>query len=160
MFFGRIIAKFKIYLIMALAFAAFAGVAYWYYTDTQKALRTYAENQGKMEIALTSQKAVTESLQRDIRVMNETLNSLNTEFEESRARVSELENLLETGTDGREMKIDERAVEDPVYIEKEINTGTIELFNCFEILSGAEGNENDQKYINCLNGNSGTDIVQ
>ena len=88
------------------------------------------------------------------------LDSLNTEFEESRARVNELENLLETGTDGREMKIDERAVEDPVYIEKEINTGTIELFNCFEILSGAEGNENDQKYINCLNGKSGTDIVQ
>ena len=67
MFFGRLIAKFKVYLIMALAFAAFAGVAYWYYTDTQKALRTYAENQGKLETALTSQKAVTESLQRDIR---------------------------------------------------------------------------------------------
>lgn len=146
--FGRL----KVYLIMFAAFAAFAGVAYWYYLDTQKALRQYAENQATLEAALTSQKAATDALLRDIQVMNQTLVTLNDDFTASRNRVKTLEALLQRGTDGRDLDIGERAAEDPAFIEEEINIGTREIFNCLEILSGmVRPNEQDPKYINCIN---------
>lgn len=146
--FGRL----KVYLIMFAAFAAFAGVAYWYYLDTQKALRQYAENQATLEAALQSQKAATDALLRDIQVMNQTLVTLNDDFTASRNRVKTLEALLQRGTDGRDLDIGQRAVEDPEFIEEEINIGTREIFNCLEILSGmVKPNEQDPKYINCIN---------
>ena len=84
--------------------------------------------------------------------MNTTLSTLNDDFTQSRQRVKTLEAILANGTDGRGLDVGERAVEDPQYIQKEINTGTEEVFNCFEILSGQENtNETDSKYINCLN---------
>jgi chromosome segregation ATPase len=145
-------ARIKVYLIMFAAFAAFAGVFYWYYQDTQKALQQYARNQASLESALSSQKSATDALQRDITVMNTTLSTLNDDFTQSRQRVKTLEAILANGTDGRGLDVGERAVEDPQYIQKEINTGTEEVFNCFEILSGQENtNETDSKYINCLN---------
>jgi hypothetical protein len=146
--FGRL----KVYLIMFAAFAAFAGVAYWYYLDTQKALRQYAENQATLEAALQSQKAATDALLRDIQVMNQTLVNLNDDFTASRNRVKTLEALLQRGTDGRDLDIGQRAAEDPEFIEQEINIGTREIFNCLEILSGmVKPNEQDPKYINCIN---------
>lgn len=146
--FGRL----KVYLIMFAAFAAFAGVAYWYYLDTQKALRQYAENQATLEAALVSQKAATDALLRDIQVMNQTLVTLNDDFTASRNRVKTLEALLQRGTDGRDLDIGQRAAEDPAFIEEEINIGTREIFNCLEILSGmVRPNEQDPKYINCIN---------
>ena len=48
------LAKLKVYIIMFAAFALFAGAAYWYYMDTQKALRTYAENQGKTGVSYSN----------------------------------------------------------------------------------------------------------
>ena len=51
--------KLKVYLIMFSAFAMFAGVAYWYYTDTQKALAAAAANQAKLETSLSIQKETT-----------------------------------------------------------------------------------------------------
>mgnify|MGYP000492026073 CR=1 FL=1 len=41
---------------MFTAFAMFAGVAYWYYVDTQKALAVAAANQAKLETSLSIQK--------------------------------------------------------------------------------------------------------
>ena len=52
--------KLKVYIIMFAAFAMFAGVAYWYYQDSQAALKQYAENQAKLETSLTIQKSATE----------------------------------------------------------------------------------------------------
>ena len=53
---------------MFTAFAMFAGVAYWYYTDTQKALAVAAANQAKLETSLSIQKETTASLQADIKL--------------------------------------------------------------------------------------------
>lgn len=145
-------AKLKVYLIMFAAFAAFAGVAYWYYQDTQKALRTYAENQGKLEGAIATQAAANEALRNDLVNMQVAFNELNTAFEEARQQVRNVEKLFEQGTDGRDMTVGERAVEDPEYIEEQVNTGTNELFRCFEILTGAPIGDEDAnaKYVKCV----------
>lgn len=155
-------AKLKVYLIMFAAFAAFAGVAYWYYQDTQKALRTYAENQGKLEGAIATQAAANEALRNDLVNMQVAFNELNTAFEEAREQVRNVEKLFEQGTDGRDMTVGERAVEDPAYIEEQVNTGTNELFRCFEILTGAPIGDEDAnaKYVKCVdsvNSNSSTE---
>ena len=146
-------AKIKVYLIMFAAFAAFAGVAYWYYMDTQKALRTYSENQGKLEGAIAIQAEANQALAKDLQNMQKAFNTLTIEFEAARKQVEDVEKLFGQGTDGRDMSVGERAIEDPEYIEKVLNKGTTELFRCFEILTGAEvGDEDAQaKYITCVN---------
>ena len=151
--------KLKVYIIMFAAFAAFAGVAYWYYLDTQKALRTYAENQGKLEGAIATQELANAALKRDLENMQIAFTELNTAFEEAREQVRNVENLLQRGTDGRDLSIGERALEDPKYIEDQVNTGTDELFRCFEILTGAPMGDEDAntKYVKCIDGiNSNT----
>lgn len=149
-------AKLKVYLIMFAAFAAFAGVAYWYYQDTQAALRTYAENQGKLEGAIKQQSAANESLRSDMANMQKAFTTLSEEFEEARKQVEDVEKLFEQGTDGRDMSVGERAIENPEYIEDVLNTGTTELFRCFEILTGAPLGDQDAqaKYVKCVDGNS------
>ena len=145
-------AKLKVYLIMFAAFAAFAGVAYWYYQDTQKALRTYAENQGKLQSAVEVQEQANAALVRDIQNMQQAFNQLTTEFEKARKQVENVEKLFVEGTDGRDLSVGERAIEDPAYIQNVLNKGTTELFRCFEILTGAPvGDEDAQaKYITCV----------
>lgn len=145
-------AKLKVYLIMFAAFAAFAGVAYWYYQDTQKALRTYAENQGKLQSAVEVQEQANAALVRDIQNMQQAFNQLTTEFEKARKQVENVEKLFVEGTDGRDVSVGERAIEDPAYIQNVLNKGTTELFRCFEILTGAPvGDEDAQaKYITCV----------
>lgn len=145
-------AKLKVYLIMFAAFAAFAGVAYWYYQDTQKALRTYAENQGKLQNAVQVQEQANAALVKDIQNMQQAFNQLTTEFEKARKQVENVEKLFVEGTDGRDLSVGERAIEDPAYIQNVLNKGTTELFRCFEILTGAPvGDEDAQaKYITCV----------
>lgn len=156
----KIMGKLKVYLITFAAFAAFSGVAYWYYRDSQAAIIQYAENQARLEEALRSQQSATMSLKRDIAIMGTTLNTLNDDFTASRQRVQDLESLLQRGTDGRYLNVGERAIEDPEYIENEINIGTNEVFSCFEILSGNNTDENDPKYINCINTVTGNGVQQ
>ena len=158
-------AKLKVYIIMFAALAAFAGVAYWYYQDTQKALRQYAENQGKLEGAIQQQKAANEAILRDVAKMQSAMKDLNTAFEESRKSVENITGLLTQGTDGRDMSVGERAVENPearLYIEDSVNTGTAELFRCFEILSGATPGDADAnaKFIKCVDTSNDADGVQ
>lgn len=147
---------------MFAAFAAFAGVAYWYYQDTQKALRVYAENQGKLQGAIQTQQAANEALRTDLANMQTAFKELNTAFEEARKQVEDVEKLFEQGTDGRDMTVGERAIESPEYIEEVLNTGTDELFRCFEILTGAPIGDEDAnaKYVKCVdsvNSNSSTE---
>lgn len=141
---------------MFVAFSAFAGIFYWYYQDTQKALRVYAENQGKLENAIDLQQQANESLKKDIVKIQNTMVELNDAFVKSRQQVENITGLLEKGTDGRDLTPGERAVENPessIVIEDAVNTATTELFRCFEILSGSEIGDSDAntKYINCVN---------
>ena len=54
------------------------------------------------------------------------------------------------------MSLDERASENPEYIEEVLNTGTTELFRCSEITGANQGDLKDAqaKYVKCVDGNS------
>ena len=123
---------------MFAAFAAFAGVAYWYYKDTQKALATYAANQAKLETSLAIQKETTENLQADIKLMTDTIQTLNEEFAQSRLNVKELEELFTTSSDGSSRDFGKLTIEQPDYVEGRIQKGNDEVFRCIELLSGQE----------------------
>lgn len=131
---------------MAAAFAMFAGIAYWYYKDTQEALKVYAQNQATLETALSTQKAATERLQSDIRRMGATLTKLNRDFEASRVIVSKIQNELDIRDIGK------TAIVDPTAMEVELNKGTVEAFACIEILSGKTGDYSEAEYFNCTDG--------
>jgi cell division protein FtsX len=66
-----IISRFRVYIIMIALFSAILGIFYWYYQDSQKALKQYAENQSKLEVALQTQIQVTEKLQQDLILMQQ-----------------------------------------------------------------------------------------
>lgn len=155
--------KLKVYIIMFAAFAMFAGLAYWYYQDTQKAIKQYAENQAKLETSLTIQKSATESLQNSLKVMSETLTQLNEDFAESRQKTKELETMFNQDKQGNKRDFGELTIEAPEYIEGQINKGSDEVFRCVELLSGQEAKEgeaDDKEFIDCINSNNDADSMQ
>ena len=157
--FTKLFTKLKVYLIMFAAFAAFAGVAYWYYQDTQKALRTYAENQSKLETSLQIQQETTQSLQADLKLMTTTIETLNEEFAQSRLNVKNLEELFTTSSDGTSRDFGKLTIESPEYVEGRIQQGNDEVFRCIELLSGQEaqqGEEDNAEYIDCISSTSNT----
>ena len=145
--FGRI----RVYLIMFAAFAAFAGVAYWYYQDTQKAMRQYAENQARLQTALETQTQAYEQLQRDMILLQETQQQLQQDFIRSRELTKSLETLFRQDSEGNPRDFGTLAAENPELVTEELNTGTREVFECFEQLSGNGNNNGDKKYIDCFN---------
>ena len=151
--FGRL----KVYFIMFTAFAVFAGIAYWYYQNTQKQLLAYAKNQATLETSVEIQKQTTIALQKDLKKANEALVTLTDEFAESRRNVKELETIFNQSKDGTKRDFGESAIVAPEYIHGEINKGSNEVFRCFELLSGqkpAEGENDEKEYFNCINGTS------
>jgi hypothetical protein len=155
--------KLKVYIIMFAAFAMFAGVAYWYYQDSQAALKQYAENQAKLETSLTIQKSATESLQKSLKVMSETLTQLNEDFAESRQKTIELETMFNQDKQGNKRDFGELTIEAPDYIEGQINKGSDEVFRCVELLSGQEAKEgeaDDKEFIDCISSNDDANSLQ
>ena len=155
--------KLKVYIIMFAAFAMFAGVAYWYYQDSQAALKQYAENQAKLETSLTIQKSATESLQKSLKVMSETLTQLNEDFAESRQKTKELETMFNQDKQGNKRDFGELTIEAPDYIEGQINKGSDEVFRCVELLSGQEAREgeaDDKEFIDCIGSNNDANSLQ
>lgn len=122
---------------MFAALSAFAGVAYWYYQDTQSAIRQYEINQVQLETALKSQRLVTTQLQENIRVMQEIIGDLNEEFSVSRERVATLESKFNQSANGTSRDFGALAASKPDSIQRIINNGTLESFRCIELLSGA-----------------------
>ena len=114
-------------------------------------MKTYAENQGKLESAIQTQAEANNALRNDIVKVQKAFTELSTEFEEARQQVRDVEKLFEEGTDGRDLTVGDRAIENPEYIQEVLNTGTTELFRCFEILTGAPLGDKDAqaKFVKC-----------
>lgn len=144
---------------MFTAFAMFAGVAYWYYVDTQKALAVAAANQAKLETSLSIQKETTASLQADIKLMTQTIQELNQEFALSRLNVKKLEQLFTQSEDGMLRDFGELTIQQPDYVEEKIQKGNDEVFRCIELLSGQEaqqGEKENAEFIDCLSSDTNT----
>jgi|TARA_B110000495_G_scaffold201940_1_gene220631 septal ring factor EnvC (AmiA/AmiB activator) len=140
--------KLKVYLIMFGAFAMFAGVAYWYYLDTQKQLKGYAQNQAKLEIGIDLQRKQTVNLLADIQLMNTALVELNEDFVESRKQVRELEKTFTQKKNGEARDFGKLAEAKSGLVEKIINSGTVNVLRCFELLSGATPTEKENENEN------------
>ena len=144
---------------MFTAFAMFAGVAFWYYKDTQKALAVAAANQAKLETSLSIQKETTASLQADIKLMTQTIQELNQEFALSRLNVKKIEQLFTQDEDGTSRDFGELTIQQPDYVEQKIQKGNDEVFRCIELLSGQEaqqGEKENAEFIDCLSSNTNT----
>lgn len=142
---------------MFAAFAAFAGVAYWYYQDSQAALKQYAENQAKLELALSTQSQAMESLQSDLALLQQVQTQLITSFADSRELTKSLETLFNKDSEGNPRDFSVLSAEQPDLVTKELNKGTREVFECFENLSGNNKNGNDQEYIDCFGNSNNSD---
>ncbi len=153
---NKMFGRLKVYIIMFSVFAMFAGVAYWYYQDTQAAMKQYAANQAKLESALQTQAAAYEALQRDMELMQKTQQELADKFAESRKLTASLETLFKEDSKGNPRDFGTLAAEDPEFVTEELNTGTREVFECFEQLSGNEESIDDKTYIDCF-GNTDND---
>lgn len=154
---GLIFSKIRVYLLAGVAVAALVGAAYYYYTDTQKRLTAYAEIQAQLEISLQYQQETIQSLQGDIDRMTSTIQTLNTEFADSRQRVRELENTFRENSGGGERDFGEIAAERAALVERIVNTGTQEVLRCFELLSGAPATPEEianEKFNDCIINNS------
>ena len=136
---------------MFIAFAIFGGIAYLYYTKTQAAMLQYAENAKAQEIALANQKAATDALLADIKQIQELQTQLQADFEKSRQLTKSLETLFDKTAEGDPRDFGDLAAKDPGYVTEELNTGTQEVFECFEQMTGniTEGSKDDRKYIGC-----------
>jgi hypothetical protein len=141
--------KLKLYFFIGIALLTVVGGAYAYYKDTQKRLQLYAENQAKLEVAVTTQKAATESLQNDIVVMSNAVNQLNKDFEESRQAVAKLQSTFNESANGEARDFGNLAVKKPAAIERIINNGSQDVMKCIEILSGNIGDYNEQDVADC-----------
>ena len=147
------LTKLRVYIIMFAAFAAFAGVAYWYYQDTQEALQRYAANQSRLQVALETQQITNEQLIEDVAAIGVIVTELNEDFAASRAQVKELENKFDESANGDKRDFGELAAKKPALIQKIVNTATQEVFECFEQISRTTTTGVDNEETNSCLGN-------
>ena len=150
---GFVFSKIKVYLLAAAAIAALVSAAYYYYTNTQARLMAYAANQALLEVSVQQQQETIQVLQADVARMTGTIDTLNTEFAESRQRVRDLETTFRENSGGGERDFGEIAAERAALVERIVNTGTQEVLRCFELLSGATATPEEianEKFDDCI----------
>jgi TolA-binding protein len=146
-------SKVKVYLLTAAAVAALVAAGYYYYTNTQARLSAYAANQAVLELSVRQQQQTINALQSDINRMTDTIETLNTEFADSRQRVRELEDTFRQNSGGGERDFGEIAAERAALVERLVNNGTQEVLRCFELLSGATATSEEiasEKFNDCV----------
>ena len=133
--------KLSLILLLIIALMGFGG--YVYYTETQKTIAILNENNAKLEVAIQSSEAALESLQSNIKAMQEENDRINKEY----ANIRKQNNLLASKLSN--LDLGAAAVVNPEGIGKAVNRGTANAGRCFEILSGADLTEEE---INAENG--------
>jgi len=121
----------KLAAMMAVVLAVVCGGFYWYYQDTQKAMRVYAENNAKLSVAVQTSEAAVKSLQVDIKKANSIVNKVNSQMSEIRSQNKELSKKL------GDHDIGYLGENKPGPVGKIITGATKKANRCFELLSGA-----------------------
>lgn len=122
--------RLSLILLLIIALMGFGG--YVYYTETQKTIAILNENNAKLEVAVQSSEAALESLQSNIKAMQEENDRINKEYSNIRKQNGLLASKLER------LDLGAAAVVNPEGIGRAVNRGTVNAGRCFEILSGAE----------------------
>ena len=116
----------SLYKIAAVIIAV--GLLVGYFKYTQDKMDTLNQAVAQKEFALKSATATIEKQQKDMQLQKETMDKLNKEFQESRAKVSELEGKFNKGN--RDFGKDAGAK--PAEIETRVNKATARTFKCIE----------------------------
>ena len=125
------LAKLKIYLILAVVLAAVGGGLYWKYQQMQKDILTLTSNNAILDQAVKDSEAAVNQLREDNARMVTELNTLNEKFSEARKNVDDLRNRLSRHDIGASM------VGRPSLTEKVLNNASKNAMRCVEILSGS-----------------------
>lgn len=134
----------KLAAIMLVLMAAFGGLGYWYYQDTQEKMRIYAENQAKLEGAVQQQKQVIAQTQADLKKSSEINQKVAFELDESRKLVASMDkkfNKVSKLLGARD--IGKLSIARPKGLRRIITKGSDDSLRCFEILSGAKLTERE-----------------
>lgn len=115
-----------------------AGIGYWYYQDSQAKIAKLTENNAKLTTAVQTQEEAMASLQESYRRANEQLKETNKQLADSRRQNRRLSNKLAN------IDLGMIALENPEGIERAVNEGTANAARCFELLSGAELNQQEK----------------
>ena len=116
----------SLYKIAAVVIAV--GLLVGYFKYTQDKMDTLNQAVAQKEFALKSATATIEKQQKDMQLQKETMDKLNKDFQESRAKVSELEGKFNKGN--RDFGKDAGAK--PAEIETRVNKATARTFKCIE----------------------------
>lgn len=114
------------------------GIGYWYYKSSQATIATLTENNAKLTTAVETQEAAISSLQESYRRANEQLKETNKQLADSRRQNQRLSNKLAN------IDLGIIALENPEGIQRAVNNGTANASRCFELLSGAELNQQEK----------------
>ncbi|MAG26846.1 hypothetical protein CMI47_14995 [Candidatus Pacearchaeota archaeon] len=128
----------KITLIMIVIMGVITAGFYWYYRDSQAKIAVLNENNAKLEIAVATQEQAIGQLRSDIKLTGKIIEETNRSLAAARKQVTETEyKFNKTSKLLGERDIGRIALAKPGPVQKIINNGTLDMFRCFEIISGS-----------------------
>lgn len=131
------LAKLKLYLIIAVILSAVGGGLYWKYQKMQKDILTLTQNNAILDQAVKDSEAAVTSLREDNQRIVTELNTLNEKFSEARRNVDVLRNRLSRHDIGA------AAQARPGLTEKALTNASRNAMRCVEILSGSPLTESE-----------------
>ena len=131
--------------VMMILMLAMGGLGYWYYNDSQEKMRILHENNAKLETAAKIQTEAIKSLEADVELASsiaaqttKQLQDTQKAVENMRGKFNKQSKLLGSRDLGK------MAISKAKPIRRIINTGSGNMFRCFEIVSGQQLTEKEQ----------------
>lgn len=125
--------------MLIIAIIILSGIGYWYYQGSQERITTLLENNNKLIAITKTQEDTMAFLEESYRKVSEQLNQVNQDLANSRRQNRLLSERLEN------IDLGTAALVNPKGIERAVNRGTKNANRCFELLSGAELNQQEKE---------------
>ena len=123
-------------ILIVVIIAVFVGAA-WYVTGMREQLAISEVNNKKLEEAVTAQHSLIDQIKKDVSLVQEANQKLNTTIQAQNKDLNSLQNRFNTNADGSQRDIGKIAAANPSGIERAINRGTTNAIRCLEIASGS-----------------------
>lgn len=123
-------------ILIVVILAVLAGGA-WYVTGMRAQLAVSEANNKKLEDAVTAQHSLIDQIKKDVSLVQEANQKLNTTIQAQNKDLNSLQNRFNTNADGSQRDIGKIAAANPSGIERAINRGTTNAIRCLEIASGS-----------------------
>lgn len=133
---------FKLFLGLAVLSTIGGGIAY--IKILQLRVEIAEENQAKLEAVVQEQKDVMEKQLKDIALMKEISDRVNTQFQQAVAEKNALQKKFNQSANGDPRDIGNLALQKPTLVQGVINNSTKYTMRCNEIVTGAPVVEADR----------------